>query len=1200
MFDKTIKKAIKVFVALAMIVASGTALQKNVSAEGSNTANNMYVQSNTIKGENEVVKPSFIQDNYQTEGSEKKDPNSNEGMVWTDKLVEKVDENGTYRITLYAQGFKYRYVYKDNEREDRWLNPLKDDTTLSVIENIPENFQYVDGSIKVNSQSGLENKTVYDVTDTKNIKLIFNANDVNCSPDKGNGIAFDVEVSFEVELNTTVVAGKVYETGKAQSRFVPAIDNYYYYTWDIIPTSYGLEGINWRNKAQDLGGVQWIKNITVPDIKGNNIVFSMKRTETDCINPIDIDKLQGKNTSNYQYEYKRYNITNYLFEYYKDTWDEIGIENVDFLFTFFGIGSSKYAAIRIEIKYRGGTTKVFEPLNNVANNAGNEGDKVFFGEIIEKTDPQIRPGFTVEEDEDENKVIVERFEDHGEIIFAEITSDNLVQDKTASLIDWDERTYQIDLYAAHNIQPTDKIANIMLMLDVSGSMPWFVTEPTGGTTSLSKLNENDQSTETLAKNNSTEKTIDKWKYKYYVKRKGEGDTDEYKPIAYDSTTDIWRYIQSHSDGSKVFNMTDDGLVKDGEDIYIRSEDDKTKLEAVQTALEYFIENLRIASPNSKVAYVQFAGDVKKYGEFVDVDDINISNIINSTGLYGGTNHYAAFKKANEIIVEDSTIDKENTYAIMFSDGDLSTNISVDGKKIGVGDVTNLVNNGIKKNVKLLFGAGIFAQTEDGSDNSGVLSLKKWVSIDPADNTSALIYIGKNSNDLINKFSDIFGKITVQISNATVIDYIDKRFVIIDENGKVLDDGDEFAGGSIHLDKDKGEYYIHWDDVNLSYSNDEHKGWHQTIFVKAKDEYIGGNNVTTNGNGSGINVGNIHKEFNKPMVNVKVDFVVGNADDTIFLGDTLSVDFKNRLFEPIKNSKGVVLTIAPDGTKLTKDNFEFKWYKSSDGLKVLEYQDSYISNINTEKPTDLKKETVYYLQVKLNGVAATDDNSDTEKNTKGYDNTEGDYLLGTNDMDEVDKKVGEGLNDHDIEDYATAKSKYGVYVVDVVSGSITIYKEIDEMTNNDTQGDPIFTFHIEGTSDAGTHVNEYRTVRFEKNSDTNQFVATIEGLEKGKYNITELDTIRYEFKNISDNTASEYLALIDKNGKTVTCYIGYAKADENANTDLNKRNVIVTYKNKLINDKDQSDTDIVINTFKKNSDGSISISGKHDHFEEAEE
>lgn len=1208
MFDKTIKKAIKVFVALAMIVASGTALQKNVSAEGSNTANNMYVQSNTIKDQNEVVKPSFIQDYNQTEGSEKKNPNSNEGMVWTDKLVEKVDENGTYRITLYAQGFKYRNVNTDNKREDQWLNPLREDTTLSVTENIPDGFQYVNGSIKVNEDTliGLNDNEVYDVTDTKNIKLSFDENDVSCSVYVEDGIAFNVEVSFEVKLNTNVVAGTTYKTGEAQSRFVPATDNYYYYTWDIIPTSYGLEGINWSNKAQDLAGVQWINNITIPDIKGNNIVFSINRTGNESIHPIDNDNLKGENTSNYQYEYKRYNITNYLLEYYKDTLDEIGIENVDFLFTFFGIRSNKYAAIRIEINYIDGTTKVFEPLNNVANNAGNEGDKVFFGEVIEKTDPQIRPEFTVEEDENENKVIVDEFENHGEIIFAEITADNLVQDKTASLINWDERTYQIDLYAAHNIQPTDKIANIMLMLDVSGSMPWFVTAPTGGTTSLAKLNNDPsaKSSETITKENDTG-TLNEWNYTYYVLRKGEGNSEEYKPIAYtDGEEEVpvatdknqkipagWYYIKSDSNGRKVFQKDDDGPVTVNDTIYIRGENDKTKLEALKIALEYFVENLKVVSPGSKIAYIQFAGEVKtNSNEFISLNDIDIESIINNTKLYGGTNHYAAIKKANSIISEaindqSNTITKDNTYAILFSDGDLSSGLSDDGQSITNTSVADIATTMKNNYVNLLFGAGIFAELKDGSDNSGVTSLKEWVSKDPVDNSSALVYIGNNSNELINKFSDIFGKITVQISNATVIDYIDSRFVITDEDGNALDVGSKFAGGTIYLKN--GQYYIQWDDVNLSYSEDVHKGWHQTIFVKAKEEYIGGNDVLTNGDGSGITVGTIHKEFDKPTVNVKVDFVVGNADETIFLGEAPLGNAQDKLFGKIKNSNGTELTIDPEGNPLDKNDFEFKWYKEVDESKLNVINDTNIADFNIERPTD---NTIYYLQVKLKGVDASTDESKTNTNRK--DNVDLNTIYAINDIDDQSNKVGEGLHDYRIEDYANKNSKYGVYIVDVVSGSITINKTIDEMTENDTQGDPIFTFHITGTTVSGKTINEYRSVRFESSDKTNnKWVATIDDLEKGKYTITELDTIRYEFNSVTGNDADNYQALISKNDKTVTCFIGYADKSDAANTDTNKRNVEVTYYNKLVNNKDQSDTDIVTNSFTM-KDGQIEISANY--------
>lgn len=1239
---KNIKRKILQIILTVFMVFSSCFLTGTVKAEDttSNTGssnyftNNLIVESDSIinnsnfKGEKPTFEPS------DSENGSDLSEGATEGQVWTNKIIEKAGQDGMYKITFQAIGFKYRYVDDENEKDnDIWKNPLKEGTSLSITEDIDSNFHVVtnDDVYKMNVTKFIGFETSNDIGFTsiesdKKVVLTFNANDVTgfdkthsdgFKYSENDDVAFDVEAVFYVRVDNSVVAG-TYETKDANSSFEPATDNFYYYEWGSTKTesTYGYDGINWNNSEDGMKGIVNVQNIEIPSgVSGQNIIFSIGNQGTNNIKQPE-DKERGP--GNYIPTTPKKTDERYYYLDVKNNlnldWDNLKIKNLYFYwYAKAGSGDQKEALMRIEIQYTDDSWTVFTPVNPLNNNGGNEPAGTFWSEtIISKDDPIIRN----DRDPDGDGIINETFNNHGRIVLRELNESDLQATKSATLKDWDERTYKIDLYASHNIKPEDKVANIMLMLDVSGSMPWFVTAPTGEQTNLISLMKDSDAkkNETLSKNNGTG-TLNEWEYTYYVKRLGEGDSEEYKPIAYtdgeervpvgtnktQQLTEGWYTIKSDSNGNKVFqvdekdeygNITTQGSVLYSETIYTRNPGvDKTKLEALYTALDYFIENIEDISPTSKIAYVQFAGEVKGSSGFVVVNNIDAEEIINGCKLYGGTNQYAAIKKANEIIntaQSDATsgITKDNTYAILFTDGDLSKNNKKPNtdpaQYYSVADVTNIANTMKTNYVNLLFGAGIFAQLADGSDNAGVTSLKEWVSTDPVNNSSKLVYIGKNSDELINEFSEIFGKITFQISNADIIDYIDKRFIITDENGKQLKPNDKFAGGTIGYDKSKGEYYIKWEDVNLSYSQNGLTGWHQTIYVKAKDEYIGGNDVTTNGSGSGIIVGDVKKEFNQPKVNVKVDFVVGNADDTIFLGEAPLGNAKNKLFGTIKNSNGTTLTMAPDGTDLEMSDFDFDWYTNVDENmnNVVEGSKINSSDISSTRPTSKE---VYYLQVKLNSAGSATPESTT--NTGGNSNTEENYLLATNDMDGTNK-VGEGLNSqgNNISEYAKESSKYGVYIVDVVSGSITINKEINKMTDNDSQGDPIFTFHITGTTVSGKKVNEYRSIRFEEQDDLNQLVATIAGLEKGQYTIAELDTVRYEFNSVTINNVTDQ-ACSNSNDKITNCYIGY-QSESNDQTDINRKNVSVTYINNLINENDQTDTDIITNSFIVSKNGIV--------------
>lgn len=741
-----------------------------------------------------------------------------------------------------------------------------------------------------------------------------------------------------------------------------------------------------------------------------------------------------------------------------------------------------------------------------------------------------------------------------------ITSENIQTNKTASLIDWDERLYQVDLYAAHNILPVEKQLNLALMLDFSGSMPWFVTKPTGGNISYSQLNTKaNREAYTLSTGGS--KGVSAWSgYKYYVLRDGEGSSKEYKPVAYLSSKEAgnnysagWYSIASGSNGEKGRQT----VVSPTERIYVRGANDQTKLEALQTAITNFIENLKIVSPKSKVAIIPYAGQiitgVANTNQFTNIDNINIKDIFSKITLLGGTYQNLALDQAYSLL-NKSNYDKANTYGILFSDGDVSG---------GNGQLVNTAADNLKKKVNLLFTAGIFGDTK----SSGTENMKNWASNDPVDASKKLVYIRNTSTDLIDAFSEIFGYITVQLNNVTVVDYIDNRFDITDENGNKLDikEGKEidFAGGKVG--KDERGVYIKWTKVNLSYAQDLKYGWHRTIYVKAKDDYIGGNNVKTNIDSiSEVKTEDGKaKEFITPTVNVKIALEVGNNSDVLFKGEVYGNENIEKLIDKMfdlsnynPNYKGVDLT-----------NCTFTWYKDETLME----------------PVDLKELTEdgkYYLKVVYNVK---------EANAQSNNNTTKDGIVYNN---------GTGVQAINKDDET---KNYGVLAINFVAGQLKIEKTIDnqyvtkntasKINSNQTFVFKIQQYQVNSDGSKGSLVKTfYQTISFNANESEVTKTAVISELEKGYYTISEESSwsTKYDLKSIKDNYENNdvsgtdiligELTNIDSNG--IKTMYGLDKSCNNNYESMAKGEAAkVSFKNEVNNwSKWYSDTGLAKNIF----------------------
>lgn len=181
----------------------------------------------------------------------------------------------------------------------------------------------------------------------------------------------------------------------------------------------------------------------------------------------------------------------------------------------------------------------------------------------------------------------------------EIIESSMDYSKTATVRDWDARTYDINITAASTststITTTEKaVADIMLVLDVSGSMDETI--------------ETTESYEPVGYNTSAvRKTLDKDKT-YYVEVNGSYQTMRYKRTGLFSGE--WR----------IGNATASNCPSTYE-IYTKKTVSMTRLDALKNSVDQFITDTASKSPKSKIGITAFSRDgIGCNGESIDLKE----------------------------------------------------------------------------------------------------------------------------------------------------------------------------------------------------------------------------------------------------------------------------------------------------------------------------------------------------------------------------------------------------------------------------------------------------------------------------------------------------------------------------------------------------------------------------------------------------
>lgn len=653
----------------------------------------------------------------------------------------------------------------------------------------------------------------------------------------------------------------------------------------------------------------------------------------------------------------------------------------------------------------------------------------------------------------------------------ELIESDVEYSKKAQVIDWKNRTYKIDISAESKSRSSSTVvtgaADIMLVLDVSGSM----NDPIP--VDYKKVADNTEEGRSSLKSGNT--YCLKYNNEYYQIRK------------YNNRYCIF----------KDFNMYDisEDQYKNCE-IFIKL---ATRLDALKESVKQFINSTAEKSSNSKVGIATFSYNGK--GITTDLLELNNNNnkgtlITKVDGLNagGGTDPNFglnnAYNKLTAATKEGDTLPK---YVILFTDGE-PTGYSTDksqGKKWSTEAQkrAEATAKKLKDNEVSIYTIGF-----DLSENA-----KKFLAGDKPNGYPGIASsaeCAKTAKDAAG-LSELFRTFEqtifndIDITNATITDTIDPRFDLLDDAGNIITEK-SLTNGTLTLENGgvvslvHGNWQVQWTNVTIP-NKKKKEPWTKSLNIKAKDTYIGGNDVTTNvRDGSNITFGNEKIYLPQPKVNVNAKIFINDKEITIYKSDKIPTneDILNKLFNASE------VTSYKDGKVGTADidKIQLKWYKNPECTQPVATDTKGNPVYDLRQLSDSDKQPIadtnYYLKVTYNaGAPSKQSKENTGNNVAGGE-------------DNIQEAINTKNSNH----------PYGIYTIHVISGQIDIIKKVEEKSSVDRE----FQFNVktEDGDDAFKGKGKTFTLTVSKDSLTGELTdadkKTLENLSRGTYVVSEVN------------------------------------------------------------------------------------------------
>ena len=661
----------------------------------------------------------------------------------------------------------------------------------------------------------------------------------------------------------------------------------------------------------------------------------------------------------------------------------------------------------------------------------------------------------------------------------------------------------------------------------------------------------------------------------------------------------------------------------------------TKISALKTAARSFIDSLSSRSKESEISVIWYHGSeegeysvdsLTSVTDFTQLSDKGADSlkkgISEYSGINGGTPMGAALQKARTQLGEAHRDNKK--YIVFMTDGlpgywsgDHSEYYGYDSKNCQVAN--NAVNNasaikdekdgnaviytvGVGLNGSFNWTKGHSATSSSNHGKHSSMTGEKFLSdyiATSASDGKKYAYTTNNLSELTGIFEDIAGRIgdLFTVQPEQIVDVIDARFKLTKESEdklKALNNSDKTGHVDIRENAD-GTTTITWTGNaakigNAEAEKEEDRGWSSSFQIQARDDFIGGNMIPTNGASSGIYLeGGGAKKFEQPSVNVRLlNLKIDNKEITVFKGDPIKAqDFRNELAKTIKvveldgktttleavtpQENGVVK--LPELTDLTEEQKNklktekkltigedqaYKYdYKETEAVGYFTYTYELVKGEEAGEHTANEVGTPaeqYQLTVEYHPYSTETRNTlltetgVTKPNTDLYtskDAPKGDLV----NKPKGGEEVTEGLT-------AT-----GTYTVNVIAGEMQIVKKLDVASERDET----FTFEIKDSKDnviaiATANVKKGETeviAKFELKEGVNAKLDSnkekLTELARGGYTVTEVrsDDAHYELDDIVARDTTNCLSVITKDQQQKATQITFTMGTDKDNIQVLK-------------------------------------------------
>ncbi len=547
-------------------------------------------------------------------------------------------------------------------------------------------------------------------------------------------------------------------------------------------------------------------------------------------------------------------------------------------------------------------------------------------------------------------------------------------DKTAEVYDYENRIYQVDITGSSSDYEVSPSIALEFVVDASRSM-FFPTKinKCGKLSANSNaavqnwLNEHGDISKTyfVVNNPNTDATqialfYNPYETKHWYNRGG-WKYYEGEPYGTWEWTDASNY--NPPDGSKATgNVLDrwnfgnlDLNVYEADMLSYTTDSEYGTRGTYVSRIEYLKQCVRVASQviyavddNAQIGLVGFNAEIKDYGTYGKSEQETLLSQLENISMGGGTNQQGGLQKAIDKYNDPANSAKyagRKHVVVLVTDG-APNQSGVTWETIGgVADtLKNLTDDFGHKTELYTMGLSL---SDVGANQDGLFGIASGPNYR---------YAGEDAAQIINAVTKIVDGIFVQ-SNLVgdVKDVIDPAFYPVNRaDGKPLAESDWInldgtkvnagandAAGQIKKDPSTGNWYVEWKNQNIDWpTTDSHgavvqPGWHGTVFVKAKEDFFGGNGISTNADGSQLEAkkyivrgettehdlpeGDHKTTFETPYVNVdELDITKNDTEWTVYLGTNVDpLKEVKELWEKVKVKEVVTKTdsdhrISSDG------------------------------------------------------------------------------------------------------------------------------------------------------------------------------------------------------------------------------------------------------------------------------------------------